>query len=97
MLPDILKDNLRIPVIGSPMFIVSNPTLVAAQCKAGIVGSFPALNARPQSLLKDWIREIKDDPAVYKEENPTAKVAPLRSIRFVTLQMTASFPIWKHV
>ena len=76
MLPDILKDNLRIPVIGSPMFIVSNPTLVAAQCKAGIVGSFPALNARPQSLLKDWIREIKDDLAAYKEENPTAKVAP---------------------
>ena len=61
MLPDILKDNLRIPVIGSPMFIVSNPTLVTAQCKAGIVGSFPALNARPQPLLKDWIRQIKDD------------------------------------
>lgn len=76
MLPDILKDNLRLPVIGSPMFIVSNPTLVTAQCKAGIVGSFPALNARPQSLLKDWIREIKDDLAAYKEENPTAKVAP---------------------
>ena len=63
MLPDILKDNLRLPVIGSPMFIVSNPTLVSAQCKAGIVGSFPALNARPQSLLKDWMREIKDDLA----------------------------------
>ena len=76
MLPDILKDNLRLPIIGSPMFIVSNPTLVSAQCKAGIVGSFPALNARPQSLLKDWIREIKDDIAAYKEENPTAKVAP---------------------
>ena len=74
MLPDILKDNLRIPVIGSPMFIVSNPTLVTAQCKAGIVGSFPALNARPQPLLKDWIRKIKDDLAAYKEEKNYRKV-----------------------
>lgn len=76
MLPEILKENLRLPVIGAPMFIVSNPTLVTAQCKAGIVGSFPALNARPQPLLKDWIREIKDDLAAYREAHPDAKTAP---------------------
>ena len=75
-LPTILQDSLRLPVIGSPMFIVSNPTLVTAQCKAGIVGSFPALNARPQPVLGEWIKQIKDDLAAYKEENPTAKVAP---------------------
>ncbi len=58
------------------MFIVSGPELVIAQCKAGIVGSFPALNARPQSLLDEWIRRIKDDLAAYSEENPDEIVAP---------------------
>ena len=52
-LPKILQDNLAIPVIGSPLFLVSGPELVIAQCKAGIVGSFPALNARPQHVLED--------------------------------------------
>ena len=55
-LPESLTGKLRLPLIGAPMFIVSNPKLVAAQCKAGIIGSFPALNARPQELLVDWIR-----------------------------------------
>ena len=55
-----LFDRLRIPVIGSPMFIVSNPKLVIAQCKAGIVGSFPALNARPASQLDEWLAQINE-------------------------------------
>ncbi|MGC6476555.1 MAG: NAD(P)H-dependent flavin oxidoreductase [Parvibaculales bacterium] len=75
-LPECLKGNLRMPVIGSPMFIVSGPELVSAQCKAGIVGSFPALNARPQEVLSDWLKQIKDDLAQHREENPEAKIAP---------------------
>ena len=76
MLPDILKNNLSVPVVGAPLFIISRPELVIAQCKAGVVGSFPALNARPQELLSDWIKEIKDELGQYKEDNPEAKVAP---------------------
>ena len=76
MLPDILKNNLSIPVIGSPLFIISRPGLVIAQCKAGVVGSFPALNARPQELLSDWIKEIKDELGEFKDKNPEKKVAP---------------------
>ena len=75
-IPAMLQGNLRLPLIGAPMFIVSRPALVIAQCTAGIVGSFPALNARPQSLLDDWILEIKDGLQQYKEENPGAPVAP---------------------
>lgn len=59
-LPTLLRDRLRIPLIGAPMFIVSQPDLVIAQCRAGIVGAFPALNARPQSALEEWIVRIKD-------------------------------------
>ena len=62
-LPSLLQDRLSLPVIGSPMFIVSMPELVIAQCKAGIVGSFPALNARPKELLEDWIVRIKTELA----------------------------------
>ena len=76
MLPDILKNNLSVPVVGAPVFIISRPNLVIAQCKAGVVGSFPALNARPQELLSDWIKEIKDELGQYQEANPDAKVAP---------------------
>jgi nitronate monooxygenase len=74
-IPPILQ-NLRIPVIGAPMFIVSVPELVIAQCKAGIVGSFPALNARPQELLEEWIVRIKTELADYALANPGKKVAP---------------------
>ena len=56
-----LKNKLQLPVIGAPLFIVSNPKLVIEQCKAGIVGSFPALNARPKELLDDWLFEIKEE------------------------------------
>jgi nitronate monooxygenase len=57
-IPEMLRGQLRLPVIGAPMFIVSTPKLVLAQCKAGIVGSFPALNARPVSQLDDWLAQI---------------------------------------
>ena len=76
MLPDILKKNLSIPVVAAPLFIISRPNLVIAQCKAGVVGSFPALNARPQELLSDWIKEIKDELGEYQAQNPGKKVAP---------------------
>src|SRR6056300_593503 len=76
MLPDSLKNNLSIPVVAAPLFIISRPNLVIAQCKAGVVGSFPALNARPQELLSDWIKEIKDELGEYQAQNPGKKVAP---------------------
>jgi nitronate monooxygenase len=75
-LPDILKKNLRIPVVGSPLFIISHPPLVLAQCKAGIVGSFPALNARPQSQLDEWLAEITESLERHDEENPDNPAAP---------------------
>jgi nitronate monooxygenase len=75
-LPDILKNRLRIPVVGSPLFIISHPPLVLAQCKAGIVGSFPALNARPEAQLDEWLAEITEDLAAYDAANPQAKSAP---------------------
>ena len=71
-----LNDNLTLPVIGSPMFIVSGPELVIAQCKAGIVGSFPALNARPQEELDVWLTRINAELDAYKAEFPEKKVAP---------------------
>lgn len=75
-LPAALEGKLRIPLIGAPLFIVSVPKLVIAQCKAGIIGAFPALNARPQELLDDWLNEIKDTLGAYAEENPDKPVAP---------------------
>ena len=75
-LPKILEGNLSVPVIGSPLFLVSGPELVIAQCKAGIVGSCPALNARPQHVLAEWIIRIKTELAEYQAANPDAKVAP---------------------
>ncbi len=69
-------DRLRLPVIGSPLFIVSGPELVIAQCKAGIIGSFPALNARPQSLLDEWLHQITEELAKHNRENPDRPAAP---------------------
>jgi nitronate monooxygenase len=74
-LPAILQ-GLRIPVIGSPMFIVSNPKLVIAQCTSGIVGSFPAMNARPPSLLDEWMHEITEALAEWDREHPERPAAP---------------------
>ena len=68
--------KLRIPVVGSPMFTISNPKLVVNQCKSGIIGSFPALNAREPETLEDWIKKIKDDLEAYKFNNPDKIVAP---------------------
>ncbi|MGO1501315.1 MAG: NAD(P)H-dependent flavin oxidoreductase [Marinobacter sp.] len=75
-LPSILKGNMSIPVIASPMFILSGPELVIEQCKSGVVGSFPALNARPAEKLGEWLTTIKQELADYKAQNPEAKVAP---------------------
>ncbi|WP_332875926.1 NAD(P)H-dependent flavin oxidoreductase [Massilia sp. S19_KUP03_FR1] len=69
--------NLSLPVIASPMFIASGPALVAAQCKAGIVGSFPALNARPAELLDTWLGDLKAELDAYRVANPDAKVGPI--------------------
>jgi nitronate monooxygenase len=71
-----LKKRLRIPVIGAPMFIVSTPELVIAQCKAGIVGSIPALNARPQALLDDWLHQITETLAAHDKAHPDRPSAP---------------------
>ncbi len=71
-----IEENIIMPVIGAPLFLVSGPDLVIAQCKAGVIGSFPALNARPQHVLEEWIIRIKKELAEYQEQNPDAKVAP---------------------
>ena len=73
---DQLKTQLKIPVIGAPLFLVSGPELVIAQCKSGIVGSFPALNARPQNVLDEWIIRIKDELAEAKDADPEKRIAP---------------------
>jgi nitronate monooxygenase len=75
-LPPVLRDRLRLPVIGSPLFIISNPDLVIAQCKAGIVGSFPALNARPISMLDEWLHRITEELAAWDRDHPEALSAP---------------------
>ncbi len=75
-LPDVLRDRLALPVIGAPMFIVSGPELVIAQCQAGIVGSFPALNARPAHMLDEWLTRIRQELAAFRSANPGRKVAP---------------------
>ncbi len=71
-----LKNNMTLPVIGAPMFIVGNPDLVVAQCTSGVVGSFPALNARPAEQLDDWLTRIEQALDAYKQSHPSAKVAP---------------------
>jgi len=73
---DVTRGRMRLPVIGAPLFIISNPKLVIAQCKAGIVGSFPALNARPQSQLDEWLDEITSALRAHDEAHPEAPSAP---------------------
>ena len=75
-LPPALQNQLRLPVVGAPLFIISNPDLVIAQCKAGVVGSFPALNARPEPVLEEWLERITSELAAYDEANPDAPSAP---------------------
>ncbi len=69
-------DRLRLPIIGSPLFIVSGPELVIAQCKAGIIGSFPSLNARPVSQLDEWLHQITEELAAHNRDNPDRPAAP---------------------
>ncbi|HEY5634464.1 MAG TPA: nitronate monooxygenase family protein [Burkholderiaceae bacterium] len=75
-LPPILRDRLRLPAVGAPLFIISNPDLVLAQCKAGIVGAFPALNARPKEVLEQWLQRITSGLAEYDAAHPEAPSAP---------------------
>jgi nitronate monooxygenase len=75
-LPASLANKLELPVVGSPLFIVSGPELVIAQCKAGIVGSFPALNARPVGKLDEWLTRIENELGEYQALHPEKKVAP---------------------
>ena len=71
-----LKGRLKIPVVGAPLFIVSGPELVISQCKAGVVGSFPALNARPQEVLDQWLTKIKEELDKHNQKNPDSPAAP---------------------
>jgi len=80
-LPPVLQ-NLPFPVVGSPLFIISNPKLVIEQCKAGIVGSMPALNARPAAQLEDWLAEISETLADYNEKNPDNRC--VRNTKFLS-------------
>src|ERR687892_1353568 len=75
-MPALFTGRLSIPVIGSPLFIISGPDLVIAQCKAGIVGSFPALNARPASLLDEWLHRITEELAAWDRDHPETPSAP---------------------
>ncbi|TCL75487.1 nitronate monooxygenase family protein [Rhizobium sp. BK251] len=75
-LPSILTERLRLPVVASPLFIVSHPALTLAQCKAGVIGAFPAVNARPASQLDEWLAMITEDLAAHDAGNPERKAAP---------------------
>jgi nitronate monooxygenase len=75
-LPDILRGRLRLPLIGAPLFVISTPDLVLAQCKAGIVGAFPALNARPASKLDEWLQQIREELAAWDNANPENPSTP---------------------
>src|ERR1700759_781266 len=74
-LPPVLS-GLRVPVVGAPLFIISQPDLVIAQCKAGVVGAFPALNARPEAKLDEWLTRITSELAAWTAANPERPAAP---------------------
>lgn len=75
-LPEVLRRPLSVPVVASPMFIASGPELVVAQCRAGVIGSFPALNARPASLVREWLARIEEELAAHSAEHPEQPAAP---------------------
>jgi nitronate monooxygenase len=75
-LPPVLRDHLRLPAIAAPLFIISNPDLVIAQCKAGVVGAFPSLNARPIAQLDEWLHRITEELAAWNRDNPQSPAAP---------------------
>ena len=87
-LPAVLRERLRLPVIASPLFIISCPELVIAQCKAGIVGSFPALNARPASQLDEWLHEITEALAAHDRDHPDRPAAPFAVNQIVHMSNT---------
>src|SRR5580698_8750095 len=75
-LPSLFLNRLRLPAIGAPLFLISNPDLVIAQCKAGIVGAFPALNARPASRLDEWLHRVTEELAAWDRDHPDQPAAP---------------------
>ena len=75
-IPECMQGRLSIPVVGAPLFIISNPDLVIAQCKAGVVGSFPALNARPAEMLDEWLTRINEELDAHNQANPDSPAAP---------------------
>ena len=75
-IPPQFKDKLRLPIIGAPLFIASGKDMVVEQCVNGIIGTFPAVNARPQETLVDWIAEIRERLAAAQARNPSARIAP---------------------
>lgn len=75
-LPDILKNHLRLPAIGAPLFIIANPALVIEQCKSGIIGAFPALNARTPEQLDEWLAQITEELQNYNQQHPAQPAAP---------------------
>ena len=93
-LPPVLR-NLPLPIIGAPLFIISNPKLVIEQCKAGVVGSMPALNARPAAQLDDWLAEITEALAAYDRAIPTRRRRRSRSTRSCTRATTGSSTTWQ--
>src|SRR4029079_2737045 len=82
-MPALFKGRLSIPVIGAPLFIISVPDLVIAQCKDGVVGSFPALNARPPALLDEWLARIREELAAWDKAHPQAPSAPCAVTKIV--------------
>jgi len=87
-LPLVLQ-SLKFPVIAAPLFIISNPKLLIAQCKAGVVGSMPALNARPAEQLEEWLIEITEALAAHNRDHPDSQHHPLRSTKSFTKATTA--------
>ena len=75
-IPGLLHERLRLPIIGAPMFIVSTPALVTAQCKAGVIGAFPSLNARPAGVLEEWLVRIETELAAHDRAHPERPAAP---------------------
>ena len=94
-MPALFKGRLSLPVIGAPLFIISVPDLVIAQCKAGVVGSFPALNARPAALLDEWLARIKEELAAYDRAHPERPSGRSRSTRSCTNPTIGSIRTWR--
>ena len=75
-IPESLRGKLSLPVVGAPLFIISGPDLVIAQCKAGVIGAFPALNARPAEVLDQWLTRINEELDAHNQANPDSPAAP---------------------